>query len=188
VPDYDPTQEPDRLTLGKLDTGDMLEVQYNPEQLKEALKPIYAKLQILGMSHEPLQYGYTENFSVSFDLKFDAVTRYRNGTYDVNAARRFLLGAGYARRSGSAKLLSNGQPTSVVVIWPKLYTLTCKMMAYAGDLTTFASDGSLLRFTAHLQFEEARDMRLWAEDVESQGTVRPVNAPVDPYDTTANGG
>ena len=181
-------QKPDRLTLGKLDTGDLLEVQYNPETLKESLEPLYNRLQIVGMSHELLQYGGTKNFSVEFDLKFDAVAQGSAGGinvptigsgaaayYDIDAARKFLLGMGYARRSATSQLLSNGQPTNVIVIWPFLYTLTTKMTAYSGDLTTFAANGRLLRWTAHLKFEEIRDMRLWADDVEVQGTIRPAN-------------
>jgi Contractile injection system tube protein len=183
-----PIQEPERMSLGNLDTGDTLEVQYNPVSLKESFEPVYNRLKIVGMSHELLQYANSTNFLVEFDLHFDAVTRYRGGTYDVSAARKFLMSLGLSPRSSSNGLLSNGQPSSVLLLWPNLYSMTCKLTAYSSDLTTFAQDGSLLRFTSHIKIEEVRDVRLFADDVLVQGTIRPVNAPSDPTDAASNGG
>lgn len=182
---YDVAQEPDRLTFHNLDTGAELEVQYNPTELAEKLEVVYNRVAIVGMSHTLMQYGNTGNFGVEFDLNFDAVTAYRGGTYDVAGARKFLLGLGYRRRSTIA--VNGGAPASVLVMWPNLYTLTCKMTAFGGKITTFAKDGSILRWTAHVSLEEFRDMRLWADDVEVQGTERPTEAPVDPSSTAANG-
>lgn len=176
------------MSLGNLDTGDTLEVQYNPTELKGALEPVYNRLQIQGMSHELLQYANTKNFLVEFDLNFDAVTQYRGGVYPVAAARKFLMSLGYSRRSSANQLLSNGSPSDVVFLWPNLYSLTCKLGTYAETLKTFAQDGSLLRWSAHLKLEEVRDLRLWADDVLVQGTIRPAGKPIDPYDTAANGG
>jgi Contractile injection system tube protein len=180
------TQAPDRMALGKMDTGELLTVQFNPERVREALEPLYNRLQIVGMSHELLQYGSTKNFVVEFDLNFDALVG--KSAYNIEAARKFILGMGYSRRNAAAAQLSNGQPTTVAVIWPNLYTLTTKMTSYSGDLKTFAKSGRLLRWSAHLKFEEVRDMRLWADDVEVQGTIRAASSGPDPNNTAANGG
>lgn len=182
-----PIQDPDRLTFGKLDTGETLEVQYNPEELAEQIEAVYARLVIGGMSHELLQYDHTKSLSLSCTVKFDAVTSYRGGTYDVNGARRFLMGAMYSRQA-TAQIAGAGAPSSVMVMWPNLYTLTCKLTAYDGRLYWFGQSGKLLRWDAKLKFEECRDFRLWAEDVEAQGTLRPASGPVDPTSTSANGG
>jgi hypothetical protein len=176
------------MHLGNLDTGETLEVQYNPTELKEAFEPVYNRLAIVGMSHELLQYANTKNFLVEFMLKFDAVTRYRGGTYPLDDARKFIMALGYSRRSSANALLSNGAPSSVVFMWPNLYSLTCKLTSFAGEHTTFAQDGRSLRYTVHLKLEEVRDMRLWSEDVAVQGTIRAPGVPIDPYDSTQNGG
>jgi Contractile injection system tube protein len=182
-----PTQDPDRLTFGNLDTGETLEVQFNPTELAEKLAVTYQRLGIVGMSHEPMQYSNTANFSVEFTLFFDRISPYKSGgVYDLDAARKFLLAFGYSRRG--ALSVAGGAPPSVLVMWPNLYTLTCKMTALDGKGTTFAPDGSLLRWNCKVSLEEFRDFRLWGDDVAVQGTQRPATGPVDASSTAANGG
>jgi hypothetical protein len=178
-------QIPDRLTFENVDTDELLEVQYNPVELSEKLDAVYARLAIVGQSHTLMQYSNTSNLVVEFDLAFDAVTRDTGGTYDIMAARRFLMALAYRRRASQA--VAGGSPSTVLVLWPNLYTLTCKMTSYGGKFTTFAQNGTPLRWTCHVSLEEVRDMRLWGDDVSTLGTERVPEMAVDPSSVSSNG-
>ena len=182
-----PPQDPDRLALANLVTGDVLELQFNPEELTEKVEAIYARLQVQGMSHELMQYGGTKNLTMECTAKFDAATNYRGGKFDIAWARRFLMSSVYAPKS-TASVVGASAPSSILFMWPNLFTMVTKLTVYSGRLWTFRHDGSLMRWDAKLTFEECRDYRLWAEDVYEQGTQRPALGPVDPSSTSANGG
>lgn len=162
-------QDPDRLTFIDVATGDSLTVQYNPTEVTENLASQYNRAGILGLSHQPLQYAQTENMKVGFELAFDSLAQ--PGRYDIMAARRFLMRFHYARRGGTD--IRAGAPGRVIVVWPNLYTLTCKLMTTVNKFSRFQQDGTPTFFTAGVAFEEVRDKYLYADDVAIVGTIRP---------------
>lgn len=155
------------LTIGNLQTRAFITVQYTPRELDEDLSSAFEKLKVLGMSHEPLQYSGTSNHKVSFSLDFNGDPKKGQTAAEQ---RRFLLSNQYPSRS--ARTVKTGGPAGILFDWPNLFSLVCVQMKISIKHELFNPDGSPRKFTAKLDFEELRDVRLYAEDVLRVGTLR----------------
>src|SRR5262249_42111346 len=115
------------------------------------------------------QYVATGAHAVSFDLGFDSVS---GQGVDIDAARRFLLSFTVPRRSAQDVL--SGAPPEALFIWPGWMSLRCKVDEIEFDHRLFSEDGPPTWFVASLKLAEARDTRLYSEDVATFGTRRGV--------------
>lgn len=181
-------QIPERMTIFNLKTGFGISAQFNPEELNEKMAAVYNRLAVLGLSHQPMQYQYTENLKVAFDLGFDAmserdiitqgggamhsafahtVTPVMQG---IQGARRFMMSLLLPSRG--AQDVSGGAPPRCQFIWPQLYSITCRVTSLTGTHKRFAMKGLPTSFVLKVELEEVRDVRLYSEDVFDMGTVR----------------
>lgn len=155
------------VTIGNLATRAFIVVQYAPPKITEELSSNFEKLKVLGMSHEPLQYAATANHKLSLPLELNGDPKKGQTAAEQ---RRFLLSNQYPSRS--SRNVKSGGPSGIVVDWPNLFSLVCVQMKIAIEHELFNRDGSPRKLNVKLDFEELRDFRLYAEDVQRFGTVR----------------
>ena len=156
-----------KVNIGNLRSGRSIQVQYVPTELKETFGASYAKLAVPGLSHELLQFSNGQNFA--FQASF-AMSGLVDAEVPLMEQRRFLMSL--VTPSRSAGSVKNGDPPDVLVDWPGLYLLTCKLIKCDGSMTLFAPTGEPTQYTAACSFEEARIERLYSEDVVRNGTLR----------------
>lgn len=160
-------QAPARMSVGNLITGRTLEAMYNPTEFEESVAPGYARLKVLGHSHEPLQYQGTGNHTFSFDLSWSA---FDPRGIDLAFARRFMLALCYSPRS--AQTVQAAEPPRALFLWPTLAAIVAKLTELKIKHQDFAKSGATTRMVMSMKLEEARAVRLYSEDVLDVGTLR----------------
>lgn len=162
---------PARVTIGNLATGLSLEPQYNPVTLKETIEANFAEVVVPGLSHPVLQYVATGAHQLALELGFDALAGASiPGGVDVDAQRRFLLSFMVSRRG--ARTVTSGAPPEMLFIWPGWMALRCKVAKLDIEHRLFSPEGPPTWFVASISLKEARDTRLYSEDVSANGTRR----------------
>lgn len=163
-------RKPERMHLANLLTQEELEAQFNPTELKEHIAVNYARLGILGMSHQPLQYQYTGNHEFNFEMFFRVYDDRGNRIDDMDNARRFLLSLTVPPRG--AQSIAGGAPPRVLFVWPNLASLTSVITDLSINHTLFNIDGRSLHNSASVKLEEIRDVRIFSEDIRLRGTLQ----------------
>lgn len=159
-------ESPDRMSITNLDTAKSVTAQFNPDEVKEVLKVLYHRLPILGLSHQPMQYQGTENLKVTFTLGFDALSHEGSGLMD---ARAFLMSLCYSSRV--AEDIIGGDTPPVLLVWPELYALECKMASLSTTLKRFRARGRPTLFTSDIEVERVSEVRLFSEDILTNATL-----------------
>ncbi len=163
-------QEPDRMTLANVVSGDELEAQFNPAEISEKLVPNYNRVGIMGLSHKPHQFPQTDNHAFEFEMGHRVYDRRGNRLIDIHYARRFLLSLCYPRR-GAGDIVG-GAPPRCLFVWPNFISLTAVITGLDFKHTFFGRDGTPYHFGVKVNIEETRDIRLFSEDVLANGTQR----------------
>jgi hypothetical protein len=158
---------PSRVTLASVDTGRSVDAQYNPDEVTEKLGVNWKELEIMGMSHKPLQYLNTDNLQVTFELGFNAMAT--DGD-QVFSTRLFLQSLTVPKR-GAADVIG-GAPSKIVLSWPNLFSLTCVIASLEFKHKRFRQSMQPSAFTCAVTLKEIRTTRLTAEDILSSGTLR----------------
>lgn len=158
---------PARVTIASVDTGQSVDAQYNPDEVSEKIGVNYKELDIMGMSHKPLQYLSTDNLVVTFELGFDVMTRDGDKAF---LTRNFLQSLCYSKRG--AQDVIGGGPTKVLFSWPNLFSLTCVVIGLDFKHKRFFNSMQSTMFTCGVTLKELRIARLYAEDVLANGTLR----------------
>lgn len=161
------TQKPSPLTLGNLETGETMDAQYNPDLVDDQLDAAYAHQVIPGLSHELLQYTNTKNVSLSFDIGFDILG---DDTLNANNIKGFIDQFMYQQRSASS--VGTGSPPRLLIIWPNVYSMTCKLTSRKIAMRRFDLTLANDWFVFSLKLEEARVTRLFSEDVRTMAGLR----------------
>jgi hypothetical protein len=166
------TVKPKRISISSLKTGETYKFPYIPEKFKESVKALYNRQNILGMSHQNMQYSHTENHS------FDGLTFVfrANNIQEINyihEGRKFLLSLMYPYSGGMS--VREGAPSRVLLLWPNVISMTCVIEQVEITHKEFNSSGKTTLFEANLKLTEIRDTRLLAEDVRFEGTQRAGN-------------
>ena len=116
---------------------------------------------------ELLQFANGQNFSFQASFAMSALV---DAEVPLMEQRNFLMSL--VTPSRSAGSVKNGDPPDVMVDWPELYLLTCKLVKCDAQMTLFSSTGAPTQYLAACSFEEARVTRLYSEDVVRTGTLR----------------
>lgn len=173
------------MSLINLGSGVELNPQYNPNEVEETIAVAYQRQKVLGQSHTVPQYVNTENWNSRFTLRFDALNPRNRTPGEANsngvtrsgdfllAARQFIMGLCYARRGGQT--VADGAPPRVLFVWPFLASLTCIVAEARFRHLAFNYLGAPTRLDVEVQIEEIRDVRLYGEDVDLEGTFRSNN-------------
>jgi hypothetical protein len=190
-------ERPPRLILTNLDTQQQLRAQFNPEELSLAIKPVYNKMVIPGMSHTLRQFSHTDDLTLSFELKFHVidpkgVSAARSDIFSADdafgedaadgdterftiaqrvASENFILALAIPRGDGS--VITRNAPPSVLVVWPNFLSFEAILVGADFKYTRFNAKGHPVEFTVGTQWEEFRDMRYTSGDALAWGFQRP---------------
>lgn len=158
-----------RVVLTRMDDPQQrMEAQFNPDSVREVLSANYARLEVPGLSHEPLQFRNTRNLVVTMTFFFNADSEEK--VEEIDAARRFLLASLVPRidRRG----FPGAAPPDILLSWPNTYQLIFKVISVSNDLRRFRFDGRPITIAADVTFEESRASRITADEVAALGTIR----------------
>jgi hypothetical protein len=159
--------DPERMSIANLRTAEIITAQYNPTEFKRTVTVVYNRLGILGQSHQQLQYQLRENEKFNFTLTFDLRG---NPDEDPLLTCRKLD----ALTVGSSQNLdiAGGGPPDCLFEWPNFLLLVCRITKLEYNYKMFSPEGVPIHFTVGVDLEEARDFRLYAEDVVQFGLQR----------------
>lgn len=174
-------KKPERLSLTNLDTGEGFFCMFNPNQWEEQVNVNWNRQAVPGLSHQPLQYGYTENFQFDLDLFLRGETpgevnqeptkdKEVKGLAGILDFRKFLMSLVYPRLSTT---VGGSGPPRVLVVWPNVLTMTCVARSYRVQHTRFNTLGTTVEYGATMGFEEHRNKRITSEEVRLLGAERP---------------
>lgn len=164
---------PVRGLLCNLRTGESTRILLNPTELREQVRVHYSRLQVLGLSHEVLQYHATGNTAlpVEFALdKFFARAVSADDDPDILDFKRFLQALTVP--PGGADSVADGGPPRALFVWPGLITLSCVVTRLELRYQHFDATGRVLVYQAQATFEEIRDARVTSEELRAQGSRR----------------
>ena len=156
------------MTLTKLRTGRTLEAQFNPPELEASMGAVYQELEVLGWSGKPIQFKHSSNLEMEVSLMFDRLTSGGGGgggaQHESNI--NFLWSLPLPMRGDS---VSSGGPSDVLFVWPKLYSVVCRVTKVSRKDTRFAFDGRSTLATVNLTLTRFSEIRILSEDVERDG-------------------
>lgn len=178
-------RKPARVSLTNLATGEGWFAMFNPAQLEESIGVKYNRQSVPGLSHQPLQYGNTENYKFTLALFYRAqATELTNpftaaaiknkrpkGLSDVLEMRKFLQSLCYPVQ---ATTVGGGGPPRVLVVWPNILTMVCVVTGIKFVNSRFNIEGTPVEYVATVSFEEIRDDRISMDEVRDLGGERNV--------------
>lgn len=150
-----------------------LEIQFNPTQFKERLSVAYGRPQIIGQSHQEMQYLGTTNIVVP--MQFFFLSRDPETHKLGLSSKNFLYSLCYPVKT--AESIVSGAPPRVLVVWPNTLSLTCKITQLEINNQRFNIHGEVTQFTANCTFEEIRELRWTSEDARALGVRRTAEKP-----------
>jgi hypothetical protein len=162
-----------KMTVTNLNTGLTMRAQYNPEQLEETVSANWARQGVPGLSHNVLQFSNTANETFAFELFFRANTEAE--MQEIHRWRRFLKSLVVPR--GGANTIAGGAPPRVLLVWPRMLSLTCILPTAKFTHEHFNKMMQSRIFRVAVQFEEIRDVRMTSEDVFDDRELRFGNVP-----------
>jgi hypothetical protein len=178
-----------RVMIANLRTGEHVEMPFTPPELTEDIAVEYARQQVVGMSHTILNYANTANHSfkgLEFGFvgtaneagaPFSALARPVDRLAEALDTRRFLMSLCYP--SATAQGVRDGGPPRVLFSWPAFVSMTCILANLSITHHKFDVFGRPTHFTARVDLEEIRDVRLTSETVRQVGTLRSNDAPTE---------
>lgn len=177
-----------RVMIANIRTGEFVEMPFVPHELSEEISVEYARQKIVGMSHSVLNYTGTDNHKFS-GLEFAFIGTPVGASnpgptatgVDRQAAaldtRLFLMSLCYP--SVNAQSVRAGGPPRVLFVWPSLVSMTCVIGSLQIKHSKFDVSGKPMTFTARMDLEEIRDVRLTSEAVRASGTLRAGDPPFE---------
>lgn len=176
-------RKPRRVSLTNLNTGEGWMAMFNPTTFEEQVEVNWNRQHVLGLSHEPLQYGNTGNWNFELDLYMrgnkpttvnpftEATVKDKSpkGLSDIMAIRKFLMSLAYPV---SGATIGEGGPPRVLVVWPHIMSLVCVVTSLKLANQRFNFEGYPVEYVASVGFEEIRDTRITSGDIRQLGTER----------------
>lgn len=155
------------MTLTNTRTVETLRVQFNPERLSEKIEAVFTELEILGNSHQLLQFKHAKNIIVGFDLRFDALVQREWNAAKLLDARKFIFSLAQPSRGDKVGTVD---PPEVIFTWPKLYSITARIHTPSFEHTRFARSGAPTLSVCRIDLKEVLDIRRTSEDMRQDGT------------------
>jgi hypothetical protein len=158
------------VTLINQSTGEVLEVQFNPSELKKVAGANYAKHQVPGLSYEPLQFINTKNTTFQMELFFETSSVGSARESQILDAIKFLDALKTPRATGA--LRSAGAPRTLLV-WPNFITLSCVLLDVEYTFNRFNLQNKPCAFLAELKLEQISDVHTTSAVVRVIGDLQP---------------
>lgn len=162
-----PSVSPRRMILSNYETGEYMEVQFNPSSVTIELEAFYNRLKVAGQSHEELQYANTSNTRITFELIWDALASAAPDLLNVDS---FLMHLHHPPQNVAS--VSSGAPAPVLFSWPNWIAMLCASPKLKIVTTRWDVDGTPTYQRISVELEERRTRRLGAEVVRRVGLLR----------------
>lgn len=170
-----------RVRFVNIRSGEGITAQFNPTEFEEGLEAQYNRQQVLGLSHQVLQFIGTGNHHFTMELFWnrgvtpevreeDLANIGISEISELAEAKAFFESLMYP--TGGATSITSGAPPRVLVVWPGVLSMTCVLMAMNTTNERFNSRGETVEATMSLQFEEIRDVRITSQEVRQFGARR----------------
>ena len=180
------------LSVAELKESYRVVAQFNPEQIEHVIKVLWAEPKIPGLSHQPHYYLGTENRTMRFDLKWDALAMVTTMKGLPDAISRVLFARAWLDAITvpleDGKDRKDAKPPRVLMFWPNYMSLTCHIHSVAFRDKEFAPDGHILAFDATVECKEVRDKRIFFKDKmagKGKGALRPLPPSADTSTSTS---
>ena len=174
-------RKPRRVSITNTSTGEGWFAMFNPTRFDEQVEVNWNRSRVLGLSHEPLQYGNTGNWKFDLDLymrgtqtpiinpftEVDIKDKAPKGLNDIMAIRKFLMSLAYPV---SGTTVGDGGPPRVLVVWPNIMSITTVVTSVKISNQRFNLEGYPVEYVASVSFEEIRDTRISSSDIRRLGT------------------
>ena len=157
------TSRPPRCSLVNISTGESIDCLFNPENLVETVSVNWNRLNVPGLSHQVLQYQSSGNRKItSLDFYLDRFFASRQpGSPDILTFRSFL-------RALTVPMQGEMAPPRTLFVWPKVLSIETVLTELEFQYQQFASDASVLVYTARCELESILDVRVTAEDLRKE--------------------
>ena len=151
---------PRRMAFINLETGEVLEAQYNPTGVEVQLEATYNRVAGPGASFEEMQYAKTGNTKIAFEIFFDGKA---DGAPNLDEVTGYLL----SLMAPPEQVLGvkNGSPPRVLYRWPGWISLVVRNPKITLSAKRFSPDGPPNYLGFKIDLEEARVSRLGTETV-----------------------
>lgn len=162
-----PSEEPLRMSLGNLDTGESITAQYNPTEVETAISAVFNRIKTFGGTFEEMQFSNVTNAKIMFSLVFDSRS---SRAIDLANVEGFLASLIYPRTAVSA--IATGAPPLVLFSWPNWIALVTRMPSFSQRTTRFAKDGRPESQTYKVELEAHSTRRIGSEIVRRSAFKR----------------
>ena len=145
-----------------------MECLFNPTQLSERVEVKWSRLAVPGLSHEVLQFQNTGNRQLpEVEFYLDALfAAEQPGDVNIRDFRAFLRALTVPPKGTEG--VPATAPPRVLLIWPDVLTLECVVGSVEFQYRKLAVDGSVLVYTATVNFEELLDTRVTSEELRGE--------------------
>jgi len=147
-------------------------LQFVPNELSMSVAVKWAETQVLGMSHTPLQYQYTENQKLPMKIVVMRGLMTRDAILADPHARKtenFLLSLTVPGRDRNGQLMS--RPPVVKLTWPNMITANCVLASLNLVHQRFTKDQERWMYMANCEFIRVRDSRVWGDQLLVKGLM-----------------
>jgi len=135
-----------KITLLNLETDELFEVPIRPDALTEQVEVGYSRGQIIGLTHQPLQYVNTGNRKLP-SIAFNVDQHFAGEDEDIMQLRHFLMAA-TVEEDGA------GGPARITFVWPGVITFTGVITNLSVTHERFGDEGGVTGYTATVSVEE----------------------------------
>ena len=176
------SQEAPKVRFINLENREEVVAQFNPPNLDESVSVSYARLPILGMSHQAMQYQYTDNYKTTIELFWCSIhDNLRGGSgpqpdgpFSIisshKESRNKLLSWCYPKKDAGS--IAGGAPPRLLFVWPGQISFTCIITQLTFKTTHWDVQGNPVQWSSSVAIEEIRDARLSQSEVRQFGTLR----------------
>jgi hypothetical protein len=148
------------MSLGLFETGESVEAQYNPREVKMVVEANYNRTRVPGQVGEEMQFSHVSNIKPSFELVFDSRAP---GAPDIARVEAFMLALLHPPRKFGG--ITSGSPPLVIFSWPNWVMLVTRMPKFEQTTTWFEADGRPARQSYRVELETQYTRRIGREDI-----------------------
>jgi Contractile injection system tube protein len=154
-----------RCSLVNLITGEEMKVLFNPTELQEKVSVNYNRVQILGLSHQLLQFQSTGNRTFPLEFYLDRFfAESQPGAPEILDFRAFIRALTVP--PAGTKGVTATAPPRVLIVWPGVMSVESVVTDAEFSFKQFSGkDGKVLVYSAKVSFEEILDVRVTSEDL-----------------------
>lgn len=157
----------EKATITNTVSGDAIPVMFNPEQYTVNKDVNYAQTTIPGLSAPLIQFVSGNMQTLEMELFLDTYEKHSEGGVELNQA-----GADVRELTAKVTGLMDIQPSThappvVLFVWGTL-SFTCVLARASQNFTMFLGDGTPVRATLQVTFNEFRNVELEAKQVKRE--------------------